>query len=219
LRIQSQVENRRFRNAVWIAVVALIALAALGTPHLAAQAISAATHAKPAGIPFNTIIIFGDQYNGGDELYNARITVAEIVRGEKAWQLVRKASTSNKPASAGFEYLLVRVRFEFSARTGPAHYSYTLEPVQFAAMSSDNKPYETAVLAEPLKPALHATLRSGDSAEGWVAFLVRRGDHTPLMLFHEDVGSVIHEGSGSIFKLYYENSYENSPIPGETNAF
>ena len=73
-------------------------------------------------------------------------------------------------------------------------------------MSADDKVYASAVLAESLKPALHAMLRSGDSAEGWVAFLVPRGDHTPLMLFREDVGSVIHEGNGSLFKLYDETS-------------
>jgi len=166
-------------------------------------------------VALKTIIIFGDQYNGGDELYDVKITVMEIVRGETAWQFVKAASASNKPAGLGLEYVLARVRFEFSARTKPEHYNYALDQTQFTAMSSDNKPYDPAVLAEPLKPTLHDTLHSGDSAEGWVAFLVPRGDHTPLMLFREDVGSVIHEGNGSLFKLYYENS----SIPGKAKAF
>ncbi len=171
----------------------------------------ASTYATAVGTPLRTIIVFGDQYNGGDELYDAKITVTEVVRGEKARQMVKAAGDANAVPGIGMEYLLARVRFEFSARTRPEHYSYTLDPAQFTALSTDNKPYDSAVLASPLKPALQATLRSGDFAEGWVAFLVPRGDHTPLMLFRENVGSVIHEGSGSIFKLY-----ENPAAPAKS---
>jgi hypothetical protein len=206
LRIQSHVDGWKFRNTVWLAMAALIALSAIGAPKMAAQTRAVTGVAQPVGVALQTIIIFGDQYNGGDELYDVRITVAEIVRGEKAWQLVKEASASNKPPGTGFDYVLARVRFEFSARTKPEHYSYTLDQAQFVAMSDNSKVYDPAVLAEELKPGLHATLRSGDSAEGWVAFLVPRGDHTPLMLFHEDVGNLSHEGNGSLFKLYYENS-------------
>jgi hypothetical protein len=170
-----------------------------------AQNRSAATHAQPIGLPLSTIVIFGDQYNGGDELYDVKITVKQTVRGEKAWQIVEDASASNGPPAAGFEYVLARIRFEFSARVMPEHYSYTLDQTQFTAMSCDDKVYDAAVLAKQPEPALQATLRSGDSAEGWVAFLVPRGDHTPLMLFRENVGSVIHEGGGSIFKLYNDS--------------
>jgi hypothetical protein len=166
---------------------------------------SAKSYAQAVGVPLSTIIIFGDQYNGGDELYDVRITVKQVVRGEKAWQAVKGASASNQSAGAGYDYVLARVRFEFSARNMPEHYSYALDQAQFTAMSGDNKPYDPAVLAKQLEPTLHATLRSGDSAEGWVAFLVPRGDHTPLMVFREDVGNLSHEGNGSIFKLYYEN--------------
>ncbi|MDR3721190.1 MAG: hypothetical protein P4L00_06290 [Candidatus Acidoferrales bacterium] len=173
----------------------------------------ASSYATAVGTPLRAIIVFGDPYNG-DELYDAKITVAEIVRGEEAWQMVKAASPKNMSPPAAMEYLLARVRFEFSARTSPEHYSYALDQAQFTAMSVDGKPYASAVLAGPLKPALHATLRSRDSAEGWVAFLVPRGDHTPLMLFREDVGSVIHEGNGSIFKLYDEKS----PAPGRAKA-
>ena len=174
----------------------------------------ASSYATAVGTPLRTIIIFGDQYNGGDELYDATITVAEVVRGQKAWERLKNANASNKPPAPGFEYLLARVRFEFSARTSPEHYSYELDQAQFTAMSADGKPYASAVLAEPLKPPLRAMLRSSDSADGWVAFLVPRGDHTPLMLFREDVGNLSHEGNSSIFKLYDEKSL----VPGRAKA-
>src|ERR1700688_2700283 len=79
----------------------------------------ARSYAQPVGVPLKAIVIFGDQYNGGDELYDVRITVKDVVRGEKAWELVKSASSSNRSAGSGLEYVLARVRFEFSARTKP----------------------------------------------------------------------------------------------------
>jgi len=169
------------------------------------QSRPANSYAQPLGIPLNTMIVFGDQYNGGDELYDLAITVAELARGEKAWQMVKAASAENPAPVAGLEYLLARVKFEFAAHNRPAHYVYTLDPSQFSAMSAATAPYAAANLSAPVKPELRATLHSGDTAEGWVAFLVPRGDHTPLMIFREDVGSVIHQGDASIFKLYQDH--------------
>jgi hypothetical protein len=165
----------------------------------------ATSYAQGVGVPLNVIVIFGDQYNGGDELYDVKITVVEVLRGERAWQMVKAAGAGNLPPASGLEYLFVRVRFEFSARAQPHHYDYTLDPAQFSAMSAATAPYAPADLAAPVKPELRGLIHSGDSAEGWVAFLIPRGDHTPLMVFREDVGSVIHQGDASIFKLYNEN--------------
>lgn len=190
----------RMRSAMALAVLAVL----LAPAPLAAQATSAA-HAQPVGVPLTTIIGFGNQYDGGDELYDARITVLEILRGPKAWDVLRRAGASNAPAKLGSEYLLARVRFEFSARTSPHHYDYTLRPNQFTAMSAAGTEYESPVLAAPPNPPLSGTLHSGDSVEGWVAFQVPQSDRKPLMVFREDVGSVFHEGGGSFFQLYEDS--------------
>ena len=165
----------------------------------------ATSYAQAVGVPLSVIVVFGDQYNGGDELYDVKITVTEVVRGEKAWHMVKAAGAGNMGPAWGLEYLVTRVRFEFSARAQPHHYDYTLDPAQFSAMSAATAPYASADLAAPVKPELRGLIHSGDSAQGWVAFLIPRGDHTPLMVFREDVGSVIHQGDASIFKLYDEN--------------
>jgi hypothetical protein len=177
-------------------------------PSLAAQGAPsrpASSYATALGTPLRTIVVFGDQYNGGDELYDVTITVAELQRGEKAWQIVHAAGDSNVAPGAGHEYLLARVRFEFSARAQPHHYNYSLDPAQFSAMSASTKPYAVATLSAPVKPELRGTPQSGDAVEGWVAFIVPRSDHTPLMMFRADVGSVIHEGDASFLKLYADN--------------
>ena len=181
-----------------IFIAATIALAVAN----AIAATSFTDQAQPLGRTLSTIIIFGDQYDGGDELYDAKITVVEVVRGEKAWEMLKAISTSNPSPKAGFEYLLARVRFEFSARTSPSHYNYTIDENQFTAMSADGAAYATASIAEQPMPDLKGTLKPGDSLEGWITFIVPRANRQPLMLFRANVGSVIHEGSGSLFKLY-----------------
>jgi len=194
----------RRRILSWLAIAPGLPAALLAPAPLAAQVFSA-THAQPVGAPLTTVIGFGNQYDGGDELYDARITVFEVVRGSKAWEILKRTSASNAPSKPGSEYLLARVRFEFSARTSPQHYSYTLLPNQFTAISAAGKEYDSPSLAAPPNPPLSGTLRSGDSVEGWLAFQVPLNERKPLMLFREDVGSVFHEGGGSFFQLYSQN--------------
>lgn len=199
-RLNRQVDVTRASIASLAAAVAI--LLASPCPRVRAAQNKFAAQAQPVGAPLSTIIEFGDDYNGGDELYDAKITVLEIVRGEKALDLVRHAGASNPVPKSGFDYVLARIRFQFSARAVPENHDYTLNPSQFAAMSADGVTYPAPVLAAPVQPALHATLRSGQSAEGWIVLQVPHADCSPLMLFTADVGSTFHEGGGSLFRLY-----------------
>lgn len=186
---------------VKLAAALIAALMSLLAANLVA-ATSFADSAPPLGRTLSTIIIFGDQYDGGDELYDAKITVVQVVRGEKAWEMLKAVSTSNPPPKAHLEYLLARVRFEFSARTSPSHYKYTIDETQFTAMKADGTAYAAVSIAAEPMPDLQGTLKPGDSLEGWVTFTVPQADRQPLMLFRANVGSVTHEGGSSLFKLY-----------------
>jgi len=181
--------------------LALVTLLFIGGSSASAAQSGTETGAYPVGAPVTAIIEFGDQYLGS-ELYNARITVLQLERGEKAWDIVRQASTRNLSPKPGFEYLLARVRFEFSARTLPAHDSYNVKPVQFTAMAPDGQEFDAPILAVSPKPSLSGTLKPGDALEGWLAFLVPQKLSKPLMVFREDVGVVSHSGGGTFFQLY-----------------
>ncbi|HXX19744.1 MAG TPA: DUF4352 domain-containing protein [Candidatus Acidoferrum sp.] len=174
---------------------------------MAAQTRPAAIDAHPLGAPVAMILEFGDQYLGGDELYDAKVTVLEIARGEKAWNIVRQASASNPAPKAGFEYLLARVQFAFSARTSPSHYNYNLNETQFTATSASGEEFDAPSLVEQPTPRLNGTVKPGESVEGWVAFLVPRSVSKPLMVFREDVGTVSHRGTGTWFQLYTRPTY------------
>jgi hypothetical protein len=154
----------------------------------------------PTGLPVKAIVECGKGYIS-HELYDATITVLEIVRGAKAWDLIKEATLSNKPPNVGFEYILARIRFEYFARGFPGECSHELRPEQFTAVSANGKEYK-ALSVVPPKPELSGRLHSGDSLEGWVAFLVLQQDRKPMTTFTADVGGAILHGGGVWFQLY-----------------
>ena len=178
----------------------LLGMLALAGP-ITAQTRAAAIDAHPIGAPVTTIIEFGEQYLGSEQ-YDAKITVLEVLRGEKAREIVKRANAADPVPKSGFDYLLARVRFEFAARTSLAHHSYDVDVSQFRATSRDGRDFSVPVVVTPPTPVLKGTLKSGDSLEGWLAFSVPRSVPKPLMVFHEDVGDVSHVGSGTWFELY-----------------
>jgi len=135
------------------------------------------------------------------ELYDMKINLLEIVRGEKAWERIKEMSPSNEPPEVGFEYILVRIRFEFSSRGSPRECIHELRPEQFTAISEDGKEYETPPVMPP-KPELNGSLRSGDFLESWVAFLVAQDDRKPLRTFDPASGGAISRGKVTWFQLY-----------------
>jgi uncharacterized protein DUF4352 len=191
-------ERTRARYAATFLIFALV----LCAPLLPAQAHFPAADAHPIGTPVAIILEFGDQYLGGDELYDAKITVLRVVRGEKAWGMIKAASASNPAPKAGWDYVLARVQFEFATRTSPSHFNYAIDPSQFTVATAEGAEFDPPALVEQLKPGLSGTIKPGDAMEGWLAFAVPHNLERPLMIFREDVGEVIHRGGGTWFQLY-----------------
>jgi len=148
--------------------------------------ISPAVNAIPIGTTASAIVEVGDMYRS-PEIYDARITVLEIVRGEGAADLINKSSESNAPAQNGLEYVLARIRFEFFARGAPGDKTWNLSEKQFHAFSREGTRYGIPSIVLP-KPELAGVLRSGNSREGWIVFEVAERDKKPLMIF--DQGNV-----------------------------
>jgi len=156
--------------------------------------------AIPVGVSMVTIIECGEGYTSL-ELYDAKITLLEIVRGEKVWKRIKEASVSNGPPGVGFEYILARIKFEFFKRGFPGDKSYELKGSQFIAFSIDGKEYKTPSVVVP-KPELSGSLRSGDSLEGWVTFEVAIDNDRPLMVFTTDPTGAVQHGGNIWFQLY-----------------
>jgi len=155
--------------------------------------------AAATGVPLDGIIECGEGYTS-HELYELKMTVLEVVRGEEAWKRLQEADASNKPAAAGHEYILVRVRVEYKARGTPGLCIHPLLPEQFTAYSADGEEYAAAAVVVP-KPEVRRRMKSGDSLEGWVAFTVAQTDKAPLMSYSADAGGAVQHGGGKWFLL------------------
>jgi hypothetical protein len=153
--------------------------------------------AAPPGVSVAGIIECGAGYNS-HELYDVKINVLEVVRGDKALQMAK--SQSAKAPAAGLDYVVARVKFEYSARGTPGDCNHELRPGQFVALSSQGKKYAPAPLG--LKPELNATIRPGQGAEGWVSFLVPQADDKPLLTFTVSDAGADQHGGDMWFRLY-----------------
>jgi hypothetical protein len=129
-----------------------------------------------------------------------KITLLEVIRGEEAWKRIKEASPSNKPAEPDREYILARLRFEYFARGTPGLCVHQVIPEQFTAYSADGEDYPPARVVLP-KPEMRKGFKSGESLEGWVAFMVAQKDQNPLMFYSADAGGAVQHGGDKWFLL------------------
>lgn len=128
--------------------------------------------------------------------YEARVALLDVVRGQPAWDAIKKANMFNNPAPEGMEYILARFRFDYLRGPSPDT-QYDVSSSDFTAVSSDGKDYEGKYVVAP-EPRMSSKLYAGASAEGWVVFTVTQYDKTPLVTFARD-----YRGRGGIWwKLY-----------------
>ncbi len=156
---------------------------------------------KPAlkGTTISGIVECGEGYTS-HELYDMKITLMEVVRGEEAWKRIKEASETNKPADPGFEYVLARIRFGYYARGNPGLCIHPLSPDQFTAYSSNGEDYRNPTVAIP-KPELRQSLKSGDIFEGWIVFQIPKEDKAPLLSYSVDSGGAVDHGGSKWFLL------------------
>jgi hypothetical protein len=138
--------------------------------------------AASIGTTVPTIVELSDMYVS-PETYDLNVTVAEIIRGEKAMEFLKKLGASNGQALTDSEYVLARVRFEYKARGAPGDKPWELSGAQFSSFSADSKLYDSPTIAAP-QSGLKPSLRSGDTSECWFAFVVAKSDRKPLMTFN-----------------------------------
>jgi hypothetical protein len=166
---------------------------------LAQTAGSSPGNAAPAGTLLTGIVECGEGYTS-HELYDMKIKLVEVVRGEEAWKRLKEASPANKPAEPGFDYVLARISFEYYARGNPGTCIHPLSPDQFTAYSVAGEDYRNPAVVAP-RPELRKGLKSGDTFEGWVAFQIPKQDKAPLMSYSAGSGGAVTHGGEKWFLL------------------
>ena len=129
--------------------------------------------------------------------YEVCLTLLEIIRGDRAWQLVRETSMFADPPEPGFEYILAKIKFEYLTGQTPDTI-FEVSPVWFNVVSMNGNVYARSIgLREP-EPSIRCALYPGASHEGWIAYPVTVDDTRPLMTIGRE-----YDGTGGIwFKLY-----------------
>ncbi len=186
------------KNMTQLLTVLIIAAAAFSTASAQTEGSAPSTPA-PAGMVLTGIVECGEGYTS-HELYDMKITLIEVIRGEEAWKRINAASESNKPSAPGTEYILARIKFEYYARGTPGLCVHQLVPEQFAAYSAKGEDYAAVSVVSP-KPEMRKELKSGDSFEGWVVFAVAKEDKGPLMEYSADAGGAVQHGGSKWFLL------------------
>ena len=124
----------------------------------------------------------GPSEYGQHELHDVKITVLEVVRGNKAWELIQAADASNRRPDTGFEYLLTRIRFEYSVQDPQGNMLYTLNQDCFKLYSSDNKEYPIPSITSAKPELIGREFYPGSSYEGWVPFMAAMNDE-PILFY------------------------------------
>ena len=155
------------------------------------------SRSNPVGVDAPLAIAVSSVGSAGTE-YNIRVTLLEFVRGDDAWNLVaEKAYDFNKP-KAGFEYIFVKVRFEYLGGLNPDK-AFDVSSAWFDVISGKGQEYSKSSFdVSPPDPQIRTSLYSGASHEGWMTFSISKEDSKPLLTFGRS-----YDGTGGIwFKLY-----------------
>jgi len=112
---------------------------------------------------------------------------------------LQNKSGANDPPQAGYEYILARVRIDYSkGKTADTTYRPPLGVCNdFVAVSLAGADYQW-VCRFPPDPQQSPQLYPGASTEGWAVFYVAQNDQQPLMTFERN-----YDGTGGLWwKLY-----------------
>ncbi len=191
---------KRIANFTIVLLILSVFVMLPAAPPAAGQEGSSPFEPASTGVRLSGIVECGQGYTS-HELYNMNLTLLEVVRGDAAWERLRKAGDANKPAGSGFDYILARVKFEYYARGTPGLCVHKVIPQQFMAFSSEGVDYPSVDVSLP-KPEMRGDLRSGEHLEGWIAVRVPQEDQKPLLCYSADQGGAVMHGGGKWFKLY-----------------
>ena len=116
---------------------------------------------------------------------NWDIQVVEIKKGEEAWKDLLAANMFNQTAPEGMEYILVKIHAKSTYTDSDAH---SIGRCDFEATGDRFINYNcfSALVVNP-DPELDAELYSGGEAEGWLAFVVDKGEGNLILVFDEGI--------------------------------
>ena len=139
------------------------------------------SYRNPAPINY-PVRVLGRYFDGSPIAHD--ISLVEVLRGEAAWELIQEAYQFNSPADPGTEYLLARVRMDYSS--GPDGQTDWVHQLDFGLLSTQGYAYGVPWWLTPPEPFLSAQLYPGATITGWTVWQVAIDDSNPMLIFGLD---------------------------------
>jgi hypothetical protein len=121
--------------------------------------------------------------------------IKEIIRGPKAYDLIKAQTSYYSNSDNNKEYLIARISFQLLDYT----YQYDLSFVKFNLISEKGNQYSYNHIGRP-EPTIDAKLFEGATHEGYLTYLVDKTDLKPTIVFEKDYRGE----NGAWFKAYTE---------------
>lgn len=117
--------------------------------------------------PMGVTQTFNDQYE------YTHVQLIETIRGDMAWEMIYNANKFNTPPREGYEYILAK--FVVAPKGVKDNKSLSISEFDFDVYSQSNVEYERESIVLP-EPKLRANAYAGGTTQGYVGFLVKKGD-------------------------------------------
>jgi len=130
-------------------------------------------------IPIQTTAYFYGLSTKSDP-YVLEMTITDVLRGDKALELIKACNPTNNDPPDGMEYLLVRVHAKALASKGDA--LIDLHSACFSLIGKDGTVYNEQTAVAGLTPHLGG-MYQGAEREGYIYFLVSKQANCPYVVF------------------------------------
>ncbi len=128
--------------------------------------------------------------------YKADITINELVRGDKAWDLIKKIDGNKLQPEKGYEFIIAKIKFDL--KDIEENRALFIFNGSFTLVSEKGEKYGPMSITELPIPTINEALYKGESKEGWAVFKVKSDDKKPLITY----GTQDNGTSGIWFKAY-----------------
>ncbi|KLA31036.1 hypothetical protein P9Z76_27425 [Bacillus cereus] len=131
-------------------------------------------------IPINEVATINDLILNSDggtfKKFNTKVelSILEVIRGDQAYQILKKENQFNKPAPEGKEWALVKVKGKV-VDSETQDYEYFLSDMNVNLVSNDGRVYNRE-LSAVTPNQLHQKLYKGAEGEGYISQVVDVGD-------------------------------------------
>ncbi|MGI6004236.1 MAG: hypothetical protein ACOX88_02305 [Christensenellales bacterium] len=117
--------------------------------------------------------------------FDAKLTITEVIRGEKALDMAKKGNRFNDDPPDGMEYLFAK--FSVEAIDSKDDEAIDINNAMFDIVSTDGVHYNDFVSVAGLSPRLD-TMYAPAKQEGYAYFYVNKDDKSPTIVFLDYIG-------------------------------